>query len=29
MLDELTSVAAKNNLSTLLDAVLEHTGYRR
>ncbi len=29
MLDELMSVAAKNNLSTLLDAVLEHTGYRR
>ena len=29
MLDDLMSVAAKNNLSTLLDAVLEHTGYRR
>ena len=29
MLDELMGVAAKNNLSTLLDAVLEHTGYRR
>ncbi len=29
MLDELADVASKNNLSTLLDAVLEHTGYRR
>jgi DNA helicase II / ATP-dependent DNA helicase PcrA len=29
MIDELASVAAKNNLSTLLDAVLEQTGYRR
>jgi DNA helicase II / ATP-dependent DNA helicase PcrA len=28
-LDELMSVASKNNLSTLLDAVLEHTAYRR
>ena len=29
MLDDLAGVAAKNNLSTLLDAVLEQTGYRR
>ena len=29
MLDELIGVASKNNLSTLLDAVLEHTAYRR
>ncbi|MHB8514725.1 MAG: ATP-dependent helicase [Dehalococcoidia bacterium] len=29
MLDELMDVAAKNNLSTLLDGVLERTGYRR
>ncbi len=29
MIDELIDVASKNNLSTLLDAVLEHTGYRR
>jgi DNA helicase-2/ATP-dependent DNA helicase PcrA len=29
MLDELMGLAAKNNLSTLLDALLETTGYRR
>ena len=29
MLDELIGVASKNNPSTLLDAVLEHTAYRR
>ena len=29
MLDELIDVAAKNNLSTLLDGVLERTAYRR
>lgn len=29
MIDALIDVAAKNNLSTLLDAVLEHTAYRR
>lgn len=29
MLDELMDIASKNNLSTLLDAVLEHTAYRR
>jgi DNA helicase-2/ATP-dependent DNA helicase PcrA len=29
MLDALIDVAAKNNLSTLLDALLEHTEYRR
>ncbi len=29
MIDDLMSVAEKNNLSTLLDAVIERTGYRR
>ena len=29
MIDAMIDVASKNNLSTLLDAVLEHTGYRR
>ncbi|MEK7693114.1 MAG: UvrD-helicase domain-containing protein, partial [Chloroflexota bacterium] len=29
VLDELMAVASNNNLSTLLDAVLEHTAYRR